>query len=143
MATVPVHERERTGWEDETTGWVGWIIFASVIMGILAVFHVIAGLVALFKDEFFLVRKSGLVVEVDYTAWGWTHVGLGVLLGVAAVSLAAGNMFGRVVGVLLASASAIVNLAFIAAYPVWSVLMIAIDVIVIYAIVVHGRELRV
>jgi hypothetical protein len=51
-------------------------------------------------------------------------------------------MAARVVGVVIACLSALVNLAFIAAYPVWSTIMITIDVIVIYAIIVHGRELK-
>lgn len=126
----------------QTTGWVGWLAFAGVIMLILGVFHAMAGLVAIFKDEYFLVTNKDLVVTVDYTAWGWVHLGLGVLVVLAAVSLFSGHMFGRVIGVLFAVASAIVNLAFLAAYPVWSVTMIAMAVLVIYAIVVHGRELE-
>lgn len=128
--------------QQERTGWVGWLVFASVMMGVLAMFHVIAGLVALFKDEYYLVGSSGLVVEVDYSAWGWVHLGLGILMGIAALSLLSGNMYGRIVGILVAVVSAVINLSFVAAYPVWSIVMIAIDVIVIYAICVHGRELQ-
>ena len=76
--------------QQERTGWVGWLVFASVMMGVLAMFHVIAGLVALFKDEYYLVGSSGLVVEVDYSAWGWVHLGLGILMGIAALSLQIG-----------------------------------------------------
>lgn len=123
------------------TGWSAWAVFAAVMLGLIGSFHVIAGLTALFNDEYFVVGSSGLVVELDYTAWGWVHVGLGVLLGAGALSLLSGHMFGRVLAVIAATISAIVNLAFIAAYPVWSILMIAIDVLVIYAVVVHGREL--
>lgn len=134
MTTVPV--------DHKSTGWVGWVVFASVMMGILGMFHAMAGLVALFKDDFYLVGASGLVLEIDYAAWGWVHLGLGLLLGFAALSLLGGRLYGRVVGILVASLSALANLAFISAYPVWSVLMIAIDVVVIFAITVHGRELR-
>ena len=134
MTTVPV--------EHQRTGWVGWVVFDSVMMGILATFHAIAGLVAIFKDDFYLVGSSGLVLEIDYSAWGWIHLGLAVLVGGAALSLLSGNMYGRVVGIAVAALSAIANLAFISAYPVWSVVMIAIDVLVIFAITVHGRELQ-
>jgi len=54
----------------------------------------------------------------------------------------AGNMVARIVGVVVAVISATLNLLFIGAYPVWSMIIIAVDVIVIYAIVVHGRELK-
>ncbi len=123
------------------TGWSAWAVFGAVMLGLIGSFHLIAGLTALFNDEYFVVGSGRLVVELDYTAWGWVHVGIGALLAAGAVSLLSGHMFGRVVAVIAASISAIVNLAFIAAYPVWSVLMIAIDVVVIYAVVVHGREL--
>jgi hypothetical protein len=125
----------------QRTGWAGWVTFAGVMMVILGVFHGIAGLTALFNDEYFLVGKNGLVLELDYTAWGWVHLLLGGLLVLAGVSMFSSNMYGRVVGVIVASLSAVANLTFLAAYPVWSAVMIAIDVIVIYAIVVHGREL--
>ena len=123
------------------TGWVGWSAFAAVMMIILGVFHVIDGLTALFNDEYFVVGKNGLVLELDYTAWGWAHLLIGALLVMAAVSLLSGRTFGMIMGVAAAVVSAIVNLGFLAAYPVWSTVMIAVDVIVIYAIVVHGREL--
>ena len=128
--------------QQERTGWVGWLIFAAVIMAILGVFHAMAGLVALFNDDYYVVTEGGLVIDVDYAAWGWAHLVLGVVLGFAAFSLASGRMFGRVVGVIVASVSAIVNIAFLAASPVWSVTMIALAIIVIYAAVVHGRELE-
>ena len=128
--------------QPQRTGWVGWIIFAGVMMLILATFHVIDGLTALFNDEYFIVGKDGLVVKLDYTAWGVAHVALGALMAFAAFSLFAGRMFGRILGVVVAAVSAIVNVAFLASYPVWSVVMIALDIIVLYAILVHGRELE-
>jgi hypothetical protein len=133
MAVMQEHGSYRTS--------SAWVMFAGVIMAILGAFHVIDGLTAIFNDEYYVVGKSGLVLELDFTAWGWAHVVLGVLLFVAALSLLSGHMYGRIAGVTVATLSAIVNLTFLAAYPVWSVIMIAMDIIVIYAIVVHGREL--
>jgi hypothetical protein len=127
--------------QSQRTAWAGWVGFAGIMLVVLGVFHGIAGLTALFNDEYYLVRPSGLVVEADYTAWGWTHIALGTLMLGAGVSLFVGSMFGRVIGVIVAGLSAVANLAFLAAYPVWSTVMIAVDIIVIYAIVVHGREL--
>jgi len=134
------HSATRTA--DEISGWVGWVVFAGLMLIILGFFQVIEGLVAVFDRGYYLVGAEGLVVNVDYTAWGWLHVGIGVIALAAGLGLMAGNTFARVVGVIVAIVSAVVNLAFIAAYPVWSTILIAVDVIVIYAIVVHGRELR-
>jgi hypothetical protein len=127
---------------DQVTGWTGWVVFAGLMLVMLGLFQAIEGLVAIFDQGYYLVGSEGLVVNVDYTAWGWVHLILGVLAIAAGFGLIAGNMAARVVGVILAVLSAILNLAFIAAYPVWSIIVIAIDVIVIYAIVVHGRELK-
>jgi hypothetical protein len=79
---------------------------------------------------------------VDYNVWGWVHLILGILAVATGFGLLAGNTAARVVGIVLAVLSAILNLVFIAAYPVWSTIVIAVDIIVIYAIVVHGRELK-
>ena len=126
----------------EPTGWVGWIVFAGTMMVMVGVFHVIEGLIALFNDEYYLVGKNGLVVELDYTGWGWTHVILGTLVFVAGLALFSGATWARVVGVTLAGLSALANFAFIAAYPLWSVIVIALDVFVILALTVHGREMK-
>ena len=124
------------------SGWVGWVAFGGVMMMLLGAFQAIEGLVALFDDGFYLVRPSGLVVDVNYTTWGWTHVLIGIVGVLAGLGLLAGNIVARVVGVIVAMVSAVVNMAFVAAYPVWSLMLIALDVIVIYAIIAHGRELK-
>jgi len=62
------------------TGWAGWVVFAGIMLIMLGFFQAIEGLVALFNDGFYLVRAEGLVVNVDYNAWGWTHLVLGVII---------------------------------------------------------------
>ena len=138
-AAVP---RQASRATPEPTGWVGWIVFAATIMVVVGSFQVIQGLVAIFKDDYYLVAKSGLVVNVDYAAWGWTHLVAGAIILAAGVALFTGQMWARVVGVILAGLSAILNFAFIAAYPWWSTIVIALDVLVILAITMHGREMR-
>ena len=134
--------RPAYGNSPDPTGWTGWVVFASFIMIMLGCFQAIEGLVAIFNDEFYAVGKRGLVVHVDYTVWGWVHLVLGVLVFIAGIGVLSGNVAARALGVILAGISAVVNLAFIAAYPVWSTIIITIDVLVIYALTVHGRALR-
>jgi hypothetical protein len=124
------------------SGWAGWVVFAGTMLILVGIFQIIQGLVAVFDDGFYLVHPSGLVVNVNYTTWGWTHVVIGIVGIVAGLGLLAGNIVARVVGVIVAMVSAVVNMAFVAAYPVWSLMLIALDVIVIYAIIAHGRELK-
>lgn len=126
----------------EVTGWVGWVIFAGVMMLINGAFGAIAGFVALFKDDYYQVGSNGLVLNVNYTTWGWIHIVLGVAIAIAGLALLVGQTWARVVAVIGASLSALTQFAFVAAYPLWALIMIAIDVFVIYAIVVHGREAR-
>jgi hypothetical protein len=124
------------------SAWAGWVVFGGVMLIMMGSFQVIEGLVALFDDGFYAVRSNGLVVNVDYNTWGWVHLIIGIVGVLAGLGLLVGNMLARVVGVAAAFLSAIVNLAFISAYPVWSAIMITLDVIVIYAVIVHGRELK-
>ncbi|WP_235734561.1 DUF7144 family membrane protein [Nocardioides alcanivorans] len=124
------------------TGWVGWIVFAGMLLVLLGVFHAVQGLVALFRDEVFLVGQNGLVVNADYTVWGWVHLLGGILAVLVGVGVLAGRLWAQMVAVCLAFVSAIVNLGFLPAFPIWSVLMITLDVLVMWALVVHGDELR-
>jgi hypothetical protein len=128
--------------EPPTTGWVGWIVFAGTMMLLISFFHIIEGFVAILDPDYYLVTKGGLTVHLDYTAWGWTHLLGGVLIGCAGLGLFLGQMWARVLGVAMAGVSALLNFAFIAAYPFWCVTVIALDVFVILALTVHGREIK-
>ena len=137
-----IRQRREPQVHEDPSGWAGWVVFGGVMLILIGIIHLIQGIVALVNDDYYLVTRDGLVLNLDFTSWGWTHLVLGVLIGLVGVGLLAGNTAARVAGVVLAVLSAVVNLVFIAAYPAWSVVIIALDVIVIYAIVVHGRELQ-
>jgi len=124
------------------TAWTGWVVFAAFMMIMVGVLQAIEGLVAIFDDGFYHVTSSGLVLNVNYNVWGWTHLLLGVLILVSGLGVLTGNLAARTVAVILAGLSALANLAFIEAYPIWSVIVITVDVLVIYALTVHGGELR-
>lgn len=125
-----------------TSGWVGMAMFGGVMMMVAGTFHAMAGLVGIFKDtSYWAVGSSQLVISMDYTAWGWLHLIVGALAIAAGAGILAGQAWARVAGVVLAIVSALVNLAFLAAFPLWATLIIAIDVLVIYALVAHGEEI--
>ena len=135
-ATVP---RQST---QEVTGWVGWIAFAGTMMMLIGVFHVFEGTIALFRDTVLVIPQGGLVVEVSFTQWGWTQLIAGVVIIAAGIGVFTGQTWARVLGVILVSISAILNFAFITAFPVWSLTVIALDVVVIYALTAHGAEMK-
>jgi hypothetical protein len=124
------------------SGWVGWVLFASLIVFCAGVLNLIQGFVALFKDDLYATTKSGLAIQVDYSAWGWTLIVIGALLALTGYGMLAGQIWARVVGVILASLNLLLNFAFIAAYPMWGVIALTLNVIIIYAIAVHGGEAR-
>lgn len=126
----------------EEYAWAGWVVFASMMMLLVGTFQVFAGFVALFNSDYYLVRERKLLVDMSYTAWGWTHLLIGAVAVVAGIALLAGQMWARVVGIAMALVSSVVSLAFLSAYPVWAVIVIYLDVLVIYAIAVHGQELK-
>jgi hypothetical protein len=126
----------------DPTGWTGWVVFASFMMFLLGAFQAVQGLVALFDDGFYLVTSGNLVVDVNYNVWGTVHLLLGVLLMLTGAGVLTGNLAARTIGVILAGLSALANLLFIEAYPFWSILIITVDILVIYALTVHGRELK-
>jgi hypothetical protein len=111
-------------------------------MILLGCFHAFQGFLALFDDQKYLVTDSGLVVPVDYRTWGWVHLIGGVIVAVVGISLFAGWMWARIVAVIAAMASAIVNIAFLSAYPIWSAIMIALDILIIWALTLHGAEIK-
>lgn len=123
------------------SGWTGWVAFAAIMLIVLGSFHAIAGIVALFQSDIY-VNGANSIWILSYTSWGWTHILWGLLAVWAGSSLASGNMYGRIFAVVVAVVSAIVSLAFVPVYPIWSILIIAIDVCIIYAVTVHGKEMK-
>jgi hypothetical protein len=122
------------------SGWaVGWALFAAVMLLVVGVFQALAGLVGIIEDDFIVVGPE-YTYEFSVTAWGWAHLILGIVLVLAGLGIFTGNVLARTVGVVLAALSAIANFAWLPYQPVWSVVMIAVAVAVIWALTVHGRD---
>ena len=121
-------------------GAVGMIFFASVMMVMIGFFHAMYGLAALLQNDL-IVAGPEYVWRLDVTTWGWIHLIAGILILVAGWSLFSGATWARVVGITLALISAIANFASIPYYPFWSILIIVLDVLVIWALAVYGGEL--
>jgi hypothetical protein len=126
----------------QPTAWVGFVLFGGIMLVMMGSIEVIQGFVALFKDDYYMVTRSGLVLTWDYSAWGWTHLLIGLIAVGTGIGVMFGQMWARVVGIIIAIISALANLAFIAAYPIWGTIVIATDILVIYALAVHGSEVR-
>jgi hypothetical protein len=125
---------------DRPTGWAAWIAFAGVLLVLIGLLSVMEGVTALVNDDFYVVRVDALLVAAGYTVWGWVHLVLGVAGILTGAGMMRGNRVAQAVAVGYAALSAVVHLAFLPAYPIWSVLVIAFDVLVIWAVIVHGQE---
>ncbi|MFD9894269.1 hypothetical protein ACFWY9_33385 [Amycolatopsis sp. NPDC059027] len=119
--------------------WTGWLVFASVIMVILGVFNAIAGIVALFRRGYYIVGPDYSLV-LNVTGWGWAHLVGGVVVAISGAALFSGTGWARLVAVLCATGTLLTHLMFLSAHPVWSTIVIALCVMVIWAVVVHGEE---
>lgn len=135
MANYP---QERT-----VTGWVGWIMFAAYFMIIGGVFDVLQGLAALIRDQsYFVVAENGLLT-FNFTSWGWIHLLFGVAMILVGVLLLRGSTFARIIAILLVGLNMIAQFAWLAAYPVWGIIALVIDALILYALLVHGSEMAV
>ncbi|WP_116950983.1 DUF7144 family membrane protein [Jiangella endophytica] len=121
------------------TGWVGWVWFGGIMLVTLGLFQGFQGLVALIDDEFTTAIGDRLIV-VDLTTWGWVHVAMGALLVIAGAGVLAGALWGRILGSAIAALSILAQLPILPVYPIWALVVIALDAIVIYALIVHGAE---
>ncbi|MET9225762.1 hypothetical protein [Lentzea sp. NPDC003310] len=121
------------------TGWLGWIWFAGIMMIVMGSFNAIEGLVALFRDDYYVVTEDQVLL-FDISMWGWITLLIGVLVALAGGALLSGAAWARVVAVVLAVVNAVAQLAFVSVHPVWSTIVIALCVTVIWAVVVHGQE---
>ena len=126
---------------DNYSSWaVGWAGFAGIMLIIVGVMDFIQGLVAIVNDEFYVIDDDW-VVKFDVTTWGWIHLILGVVLVLAGLGIFTGNVAARTVGVIVAGLAAIANFAWLPYYPVWSIILIAVSVAVIWALTAHGRDI--
>lgn len=122
------------------TGWaVGLTVFAGALMVIAGVWHALVGIAALFNDELY-VSTPRYIYAFDLTAWGWTYLLLGILVAAAGIAVFSGQVWARAVGVVLAGLSLVANFVFIPHYPIWSLLVIALDIAVIWALVGFRRD---
>jgi uncharacterized membrane protein len=120
------------------SGWaIGGITFAGTMLMLIGVFHAIDGLTAIVNDEFFVVTQN-YTFDLDTTVWGWIHLVIGILLVITGTGLLARQTWAGVTAIFLAMLSAVANFFFIPYYPFWSILVIALDVWVIWALTRPG-----
>jgi hypothetical protein len=114
----------------------GWVLFAGLILGIVATINCVQGIAAIGKAHFYVGNVH--YVFGDLKTWGWVVLTLGVLQGLAAVGIFVKNQVARWAGVGFAAANSIAQLLFIPSYPFWSLSLFALDILIIYGLVAYG-----
>ena len=112
---------------------MGFTLFASVMMMLSGFWNFLEGLAAIVRGSFFAVLPS-YTFELSVTGWGWFHLILGVVVAVAGVALLTGKVWARVVGIIVAAISVIVNFLYIPYQPVWSIVVISVDLAIVWAL---------
>jgi hypothetical protein len=121
-------------------GWaIGLSLFAGVMMLITGLFSAMEGVVALGHNEVYVVTPR-YILTFDVTTWGWIHIILGVIVMAAGVGVMTGQLWGRIVGITIAALTMLANFAFIPYYPIWSLLIIGLNVFIIWALCVYDRD---
>lgn len=134
----PSEPREGPGVQDSP--WAsGLTLFAAAMMMIGGVWHAMAGIAALVDDDIY-VTTPNYIYSFDLTLWGWVQLLLGTLVAVAGFAILRGQMWARLVGIIIASLSLIASFLFMPLYPLWALSIIALDVFVIWALTTYRRE---
>jgi hypothetical protein len=126
--------------EQRSDAGAGWVAFAGVMLIVLGIFQAFAGLAGILEDEL-LVLTPDYLVQLDATTWGWIHMIIGLIVIASGFGIFSGNVLARTVGVLVAVGSMVSMFFWMPWYPVWAITIIAIDIAVIWALIVHGRVL--
>lgn len=131
--TVQPH-REPSAWA------IGFAGFAAFMMILIGFFHIIAGIAGIYENTFYVVSDN-YVFNFDVTTWGWIHLIGGIVVMLSGFWIFTGAVWARTVGVIVAVLSIFANFMFLPLYPLWSILMIAVAVAVIWALTAHGRDI--
>ena len=125
-----------------SSAWGGWVIFAAAVMFTIGALDIIQGIAALAKDEIFYVAESGLLVTTDYTAWGWSLIIWGIVLMLGAAALFSLKSWGRWFAFAVVLLNGILQAAWFPAYPLWSLIVLALNVVVLFALAARWEEAK-
>lgn len=119
---------------------IGYTVFAGLMMIMVGAFQAINGIAAIWNNSYFVVTDN-YIFRFNVTTWGWIHLIAGIVVLLAGFGIFSGAVWARTVGVIIAVLSAVINFLFLPYYPMWSILIIAVDVAVIWALTAHGRDI--
>jgi len=123
------------------SAWAGFVLFASVMLLVTGAVNFIEGIAALVSDRNVVLSDDGLYL-LNVTAWGWALLIFGIVMMIVGVGLLQGQGWARVAAIILVGVHAASQVLWIGAYPIWAILMIALDTVILFALTAHWVEYR-
>ena len=140
QTSIPTDNSAHRSESESRTGWAGGLtVFAGVILIVVGVFQFFQGLAAIVRGSFYVVAPNN-IYEFSVSGWGWIHLVLGIVLAVTGYFILSGQPWARAVGIGVAALSALANFLFIPYYPLWALILIALDVAVIWALATYKPQ---
>jgi hypothetical protein len=123
--------------------WSGWIGFAGWLMVIIGSIDFFEGLIAVIRDQYYVLTSSQIIV-FDLTTWGWITLIWGIVMALAGFGLLAGSGWARWFAIIAGSLNFIIQLGFVggARYPLWALTGLALTLVVLYGLIVHWDDAR-
>lgn len=121
--------------------WAGWIRLGAILILIISVLEFFEGLIAIIRDDYYVLRPDQIVV-VDLTTWGWLTLIWSIVLAVIGFALLAAATWARWAAIVVLSLNFIVQLGFVgsAQYPLWALTVLALNIVVLYALIVRWED---
>jgi hypothetical protein len=123
--------------------WAGWVFFAGVLMVVIGILDFFQGLIAIIRDNYYVLTPEQIIV-FDLTAWGWIMLIWGLVVAAAGAALVAGRSWARWFAIVVGGLNFIVQLGFVGSsqYTLWALTVVAMNVLVLYALIVRWGDVR-
>ncbi len=121
--------------------WGSWIMFAALMMGLMGAYNALQGLAAVFADDYYVVNEDDLLI-LDFTVWGVVMVAWGIALLAGALALFRGRPWARWFALAVVGLNAVAQAGFLAAFPLWSTIVIGVSILVIFSLSVHWDDVQ-
>jgi len=123
--------------------WAGWIWFAGLLLMIIGAMDFFQGLIAVIRGSYYAVTPNQIVV-LDLTEWGWITLIWGIIIALVGMGLLSGQSWARWTAIVVGSLNFLIQLGFVgsAAYPLWALTALALNIVVLYALIVRWSGVR-
>ncbi|MBK3639344.1 hypothetical protein [Streptomyces sp. MBT33] len=121
-----------------------WVAFAGILLMLSALFNLLNGFVAIFNHGYYskVYSQGNRLLILNYTAWGWIWVAVGIVMALAGLGVLVGSRAARLTGICLASLCLVGQMIFLPVYPFWSLFTMLVSVLVIYGLLAEPRHVH-